>query len=277
MVNGGGVRTMLDEPLPPRRASAAEDSPGSPMAEKIPSLSRRSVAIARLAPVAVLLLGLGLFFAFGLQDYLGCETLRDNRAWLLGWVASHRLPAILAFMALYATAVALSVPSGAALTVAGGFLFGAVLATGTIAVAGTAGASILFLAARTAFHDLLKARAGPWLARLERGFAENGLSYLLILRLVPIFPFFVVNLVPAFLGLRLRTYVIGTFLGIIPGTFVYASLGAGLGNIFDTGGQCSLQHVLTPQLVLALLGLALLAMLPVAYKRFVASRRPPLP
>src|SRR5262249_6755980 len=133
----------------------------------------------------------------------------------------------------------------------------------------------LFLAARTAFRDLLRARAGPWLARLEQGFAENGLSYLLVLRLVPVFPFFVVNLVPAFLGLGLRTYVIGTLLGIIPGTFVYASLGAGLGSIFDSGGQCSLQHVLTPQLVLALLGLGLLAMLPIAYRRFTARRQPP--
>jgi len=246
---------------------------GSRMSERTPA-PRRSTLV-RLLPFALLLVGLALFFAFGLQRYLGCDTLRDNRTWLLGWVESHRLTAIAVFMALYATVVALSIPSAAALTVTAGFLFGAVLATGMVAVAGTLGATILFLAARTAFRDLLRARAGPWLARLERGFAENGLSYLLVLRLVPIFPFFVVNLVPAFLGLGLRTYVVGTLLGIIPGTFVYTSLGAGLGSIFDSGGQCTLQHVLTPQLVLALVGLGLLAMLPIAYRRFTARRQPP--
>jgi uncharacterized membrane protein YdjX (TVP38/TMEM64 family) len=220
----------------------------------------------------VLLAGLGLFFAFGLQHYLTCATLQDNRLWLLAWVGANWLPALAAFMIIYATSVALSVPGGAPLTVAGGFLFGAAPATVMVVVAGTAGATLLFLAARTAFRGSLAARAGPWLARLEQGFAKNALSYLLILRLVPLFPFFVVNLVPALLGVRLRTYVIGTFLGIIPGSFVYASVGAGLGSIFDAGGKCSLAHAVTPQVTVGLLGLALLALLPVAYKRLAARR-----
>lgn len=229
--------------------------------------NRGTVSAARLAPLLALLLGLGLVFAFGLQDYLSCGTLRDNRLWLLDWVAAHRLLAILAFMALYAAAVALSVPGGAVLTVAGGFLFGTLTATAMVVVAATVGASLLFLAARSALGDLLRTRAGPWLRKLEKGFADNALSYLLVLRLVPLFPFFVVNLVPAFLNVSLRTYVIGTFLGIIPGTLVFASVGAGLGSIFDAGGDCSLDGVLTPQVLLALGGLALLALIPVAYKR----------
>jgi uncharacterized membrane protein YdjX (TVP38/TMEM64 family) len=234
-----------------------------------------SISFARLLPLLCLLAGLGLFFAFGLQHYLGCATLRENRTWLLEWVDTHRLLAVAAFLVIYVVAVALSVPGGAALTVAGGFLFGSIAATVMAVIAATAGASILFLAARTALGDLLKRRAGPWLARLERGFAANELSYLLVLRLVPLFPFFVVNLVPAFLNVRLRSFVLATFFGIIPGTFVFASAGAGLGSLFDAGNECSLEHVLTPEVVVALIGLAVLALVPMAYKRFAGARRPP--
>ncbi len=234
----------------------------------------RARSAVRLLPLLALLAGLGLFFAFGLQDRLSCAALRENRAWLGDWVAAHWLLAILGFMAIYAAAVALSVPGAAVLSVAAGFLFGTPTAAAMVVTAATAGATVLFLAARTAFRDLLQPRVGPWLARLQRGFAENELSYLLFLRLVPLFPFFVVNLVPAFLGVRLRSFVIATFFGIIPASFVFASVGAGLGSLFDAGRDCSLDNVLTPQIILALVGLALLALLPVAYKRFAAPRRP---
>lgn len=227
---------------------------------------------ARLLPLAALLIGLALFFAFGLQDHLSCSALRDNRAWLDAWVTAHRPLAILGFMALYAAAVALSVPGAALLTVAAGFLFGTPTATAMVVVAATAGATTLFLAARTAFSDLLQPRVGPWLSRLQRGFAENALSYLLFLRLVPLFPFFVVNLVPAFLGVRLRSFVIATFFGIIPGSLVFAYFGDRLGSLFDSGRDCSLDSVLTPQILLALTGLALLALVPVIYKRLLARR-----
>jgi len=233
----------------------------------------RARSATRLLPLLALLVGLGLFLALGLQDQLNCAALRDNRAWLGDWVASHRLLAILGFMALYAAAVALSVPGAAILSVAAGFLFGTPTAAAMVVTAATAGATVLFLAARTAFRDLLQPRVGPWLAKLQRGFAENELNYLLFLRLVPLFPFFIVNLVPAFLGVRLRNFVVATFLGIIPGSFVFASVGAGLGGLFDAGRDCSLDSVLTPQVILALVGLAVLALVPVAYKRFAASRK----
>jgi uncharacterized membrane protein YdjX (TVP38/TMEM64 family) len=233
--------------------------------------SRRRSA-AHLLPLVLLLVGLALFFAFGLQDRLSCAGLRDNRVWLADWVAAHRPLAIFGFVVLYAAAVTLSVPGAAVLSVAGGFLFGTLAATAMIVVAATAGATLLFLAARSAVRDLLQPRVGPWLSKLQRGFAENELSYLLFLRLVPLFPFFVVNLVPAFLGVRLRSFVIATFLGIIPASFVFASVGAGLGSLFDAGRDCSLDSVLTPQIILALAGLALLALVPVVYKRFWARR-----
>jgi uncharacterized membrane protein YdjX (TVP38/TMEM64 family) len=246
----------------------SEDGTARDGAAKAP----RSRPVARLLPLLVLLVGLGLFFAFGLQERLTCAALRDNRAWLDGWVAAHFALAVIVFMAAYAAAVALSVPGAVVMTVAGGLLFGTLPATAMVVAAATAGATALFLAARTVFRGLLEPRAGPWLARLQRGFAANELSYLLVLRLVPLFPFFVVNLVPAFLGVRLRTFVLATFIGIIPGTLVFAGIGAGLGGIVDAGDSCSASQVLRPAVLIPLLALALLALAPVAYKAFVKSR-----
>jgi len=127
--------------------------------------------------------------------------------------------------------------------------------------------------AKTAFGDALRDRAGAWLRTLEAGFREHALSYLLVLRLVPLFPFFVVNLVPALLGVPLSTFVLGTFVGIIPGSFMYTSVGAGLGSLFDAGETFSVTGVLTPQIVTALVGLAMLALVPVVYKKLMARRR----
>lgn len=222
----------------------------------------------RFAPALLLLAGLAAAWAFGLPDYLTCAGLRDNRAWLLNGVAANYALALAVFFAVYALAVALSLPGGAVLTIAGGFLFGTLPAMILVVLAGTLGAVILFIAARTAFAGVLKARVGPWLGKLQKEFTADGFSYLLFLRLVPLFPFFVVNLVPAFLGISLRSYALATLIGIIPGTFVFASVGAGLGSIFDSGGTCSLENILTPQVLIALIGLALLALLPIAYRKW---------
>jgi uncharacterized membrane protein YdjX (TVP38/TMEM64 family) len=171
-------------------------------------------------------------------------------------------------MAIYTTAVAFSLPGATVLSITGGFLFGTVWGTVCIVISATLGATVLFLIAKTAFGDALRTRAGPWLQNMEAGFRDNALSYLLVLRLVPLFPFFMVNLVPALLGVPLPTYVLGTFVGIIPGALVYATVGAGLGSIFDAGGEFSATGILAPKVLLSLIGLAVLAMLPVVYKTF---------
>lgn len=226
----------------------------------------------RIVPLLVLAAGLIAFFAFGLDDFLTFETLRENRAWLLQQVAESALLAALVYMGIYILVVAFSLPGGAVMTITGGFLFGQWLGTAYVLVAATIGATILFIAAKTALGDLLRAKAGPFLKKMEAGFQEDALSYLLVLRLIPIFPFFIVNLVPAFLGVTLRVFAIATFIGIIPGSFVYATVGAGLGSIFDSGEEFSAGSILTPEIVTALIGLAVLAMLPVAYKKFRAKR-----
>jgi len=228
--------------------------------------------IKRFLPLAVLLLAIVAAFALGLDDYLTFAQLEHNRARLLDFVARHPLVAPLMFMLIYALATALSIPGGALLTIAGGFLFGVVAATCYVVVAATVGATIVFLIARTALGDSLQRKAGPAVRRMEAGFRANALNYLLFLRLIPVFPFWLVNLVPAFLGVPLGTYVVATALGIVPGTLVYASVGNGLGAVLDAGGRPDLAIIFRPEIILPLIGLAVLAVLPVAYRKFKARQ-----
>jgi len=167
-----------------------------------------SFSYKRLIPVAVLVVGLVLFFALDLGRFLSFEALRQNRATLLDWVDTYGIVAALIYMLIYAAAIAFSLPGGAVLTITGGFLFGSLWGTLCVVIAATAGATALFLIAKTSFGDALRAKAGPALQKMQEGFQEGALSYLLVLRLVPIFPFFLVNLVPAFLGVTLRVYVL---------------------------------------------------------------------
>ena len=226
----------------------------------------------RLIPVLIFVAGLAAFFALGLERYLSIDALRQHRSVLRAWVETSGLLAALVFMVVYIVTVAFSLPGATVLSIASGFLFGAVCGTVLVLISATLGATILFSIARTILSEVLRARAGAWLPRLEAGFREHALSYLLVLRLVPIFPFFIINLVPAFLGVPLSTFILGTFLGIIPGSFVYATVGAGLGSVFDAGGTFTLRGVLTPQIVMALVGLAVLAMIPIVYKKLTARR-----
>jgi uncharacterized membrane protein YdjX (TVP38/TMEM64 family) len=230
----------------------------------------KTFSYKRLIPVVVLIAGLVAFFTFGLQHYLTFDTLREHRVTLQTWVQTQGVVAGLVFMAIYTVAIAFSLPGGAVLSIAGGFLFGAVWGTVCIVISATLGATVLFLIAKTSFGDTLRAKAGPSLQKMQQGFQEGALSYLLVLRLVPLFPFFIVNLVPAFLGVPLKTYILGTFFGIIPGSFVFATVGAGLGSIFDRGGEFSAAGILTPQIIIALVGLAVLALIPVVYKKIKA-------
>lgn len=234
------------------------------------AMARPSGKLRRLLPLGILAGGIAAFFAFGLDDYLTFEALREHRGELMGFVMQKPIVAVLAFVMLYAAATALSLPGGALLTVTAGFLFGIGLGTGATVVGATIGAIAIYLAAKTAFRDVLTAKAGPMLQRMEAGFKDNALSYLLVLRLIPIFPFFVVNIVPALLGVPLRTYAIGTLVGIIPGTFVFASIGAGLGSVIDRMEEFSLKGALTPEVTIALIGLAVLSLVPVLYKKLKA-------
>jgi uncharacterized membrane protein YdjX (TVP38/TMEM64 family) len=235
------------------------------------SPARRS-ALRRLLPLLVLAGAVALAFSLGLHHHISIETLRAHRSALNEFIAAQGPVAALVFVAVYAVTTLLFLPIGTVLSLVGGFLFGVALGTVYVVIGATLGATALFVTVRYALGDVFRARAGPFMARMEAGFRENELSYMLVLRLIPLFPFFVVNLVPAFLGVSLRTYVIGTFLGIIPGTLVFVLAGAGLGSVFDRGGAFSLASILTPEIIAGLLGLSLLSLLPVAYKHLKARR-----
>ncbi len=223
---------------------------------------RFGISARRLVPLG-LLVAAGLAFAIaGGHRYLTFAALADNRDWLCGLVARWGCPAALLYIAAYAGVVALSVPGGAVLTVVGGFLFGTWLG-GTFAVIGaTLGATGVFVAARAGLGGLAQ-RAGPFFGKLETGFRADAFNYLLVLRLVPLFPFWLVNLVPALARISLPTYLGATFLGIIPATFVYAGLGNGLGNVV---AQPDLGIALRPSVLLPIIALAVLALLPVWYR-----------
>lgn len=226
----------------------------------------------RLWPVGVIVLGAALVIMLDLGRFLNLDSLRLYHGALREFVATNYLLAMLSFVAIYAVVVALSLPGGVPLTLTGGYLFGAIVGTGLVVAGATLGAVTLFLAARSSLAVPLRARAGPWLGRLEAGFRQDAWSYMLILRLVPLFPFFVVNLVPAFLGVSLRCYAVTTFFGIIPGTFVYALVGSGLGDVLAAGEQISLDSILSPAIIVGLIGLALLAALPIVVRQIKKAR-----
>jgi uncharacterized membrane protein YdjX (TVP38/TMEM64 family) len=232
----------------------------------------KRISLKRLLPLLVLLCGLGLFFVFDLGHYLSWAALQEHQDWLLGEVAALGFLAKVIFIALYAVATAFSVPGGLLLTIVGGFLFGTVAAAICVIIGATLGAVCLFLAARYALFDVLHAKAGPALLKMERGFKDNALSYLLVLRLVPLFPFWLVNLVPALLGVPLKTYVIATAIGIIPGTFVFASIGNGLGEVLAAGETPDVSVIFEPHVLIPILGLAALALIPVFYKAWKARK-----
>ncbi|MGB6231467.1 MAG: VTT domain-containing protein [Litorimonas sp.] len=241
---------------------AADPAPSAPPATPKPLWKR-------LLPPGVIAAALGLFFALGGPDYVSLESLRENRETLAALVADNFWLVWIGFVALYATLVGISFPGAGFLSIFGGFLFGTVTGALGIVIGATVGATAIFLAARYAFGDALAAKAGPYMKKFEAGLKENELSYLFILRLIPAFPFFIVNIVPALFDVRLRNYVLSTFFGIIPGSLVYASVGAGVGAIFDAGGEVQLSGLmLQPAVIGPILGLIALSLLPILYKRF---------
>jgi uncharacterized membrane protein YdjX (TVP38/TMEM64 family) len=226
------------------------------------------ISARRLVPLGLLVVAGIAFIVAGGHKYLSFAALAENRDWLCSLVKSWGIVAALLYVAVYGVLVALSVPGAAVLTIAGGFLFGTWLGALCAVIGATLGATMIFLAARAGLGGLAQ-RAGRFAGKFEAGFRADAFSYLLVLRLVPIFPFWLVNLVPALVGVRLPTYVLATFLGIIPGTFVYASLGKGLGDVVE---EPDLTILFKPSVLVPIVGLALLALIPVGYKRWRARK-----
>ena len=231
--------------------------------------------LQRLLPLVVLAAGLAAFFAFDLDRFVTFDALRANRGRLLAWVESYPLLAPFAFGLLYVATTAFSLPIASLLSLTAGFLFGLPVGMLVVVVGASLGATLVFLAARTAFGEGLLARAGPALRRMEQGFRANAVSYMLFLRFVPLFPFWMVNLAAAIFGAPLRVFMLTTFLGIMPATFVFVNVGRGLGAILDAGATPDVGGVLTPDILVALALLGLLALAPAIYRKVKARSAAP--
>lgn len=206
---------------------------------------------------------------FTLRDYLSFATLADNREALLAYRDSHYVLMALAFIGVYITIVAFSLPGAAVASVTGGFLFGLWGGTAFNVIAATVGATAIFLAARAGLGKTLSAKLDAsegTIRKLRNGLHENEISVLFLLRLVPAVPFFVANLLPALVGVKLRNFVVTTALGIIPGALVFTSIGVGLGEVFDRGETPDLSLLWAPHVIGPILGLAALSALPIVIK-----------
>lgn len=229
---------------------------------------------ARYLPMIAILI-VAVIGAFTLKDYLNFDALRDNREALVAFRDSNYLIAVIGFLAIYTAIVGFSLPGATIATLAGGFMFGTAFGTVFNVTGATLGATLIFLAARYGFGEKLGAKLeqskGP-VKRIKDGIDENQWSMLFIIRLVPAVPFFIANLIPAFLEVPLHRYVISTFFGIMPGTLVYTSVGAGLGEVFARGETPNLGIIFEPHILLPILGLSALALLPIIIKAVTGKK-----
>jgi uncharacterized membrane protein YdjX (TVP38/TMEM64 family) len=216
----------------------------------------------KIVLLAVIALAVGSFFYFDLNQYLSLEGLKNNRDQLHDYYAGNAWGMILGFIAVYIVVVALSLPGATILTLSGGAIFGAVAGTAIVNVGATIGATLAFLAARFALRDWVEKKFGERLAPFNEGFSKNAINYILFLRLVPLFPFFLVNLLSGVTQVPLKVYFFGTMFGTLPGTFVYANAGSRLASIN------SLSDIASPEVLGAFALLGLFSVIPALYQRW---------
>lgn len=232
-------------------------------------METKSISSKRWIKLLILLIfvgGLVAFFALGGNQWLSLDTLKAKRDWLLGYTEQHYVLMLVTSVLIYVAVAALSVPGGLVLSLTMGLLFGRWVGTAVIIISATTGATLVFLAARYLFAEAAQRRMGGLAKKLVAGFHENALNYLLFLRLVPLFPFWLVNLASAFTPITLRTYLLATVIGMIPGSFIFANLGQSLGRIESLG------QLVSPEIVGAFILLGVFALAPVFIKKFRAKR-----
>ena len=242
--------------------------------------------LRRFVPLAVVALSMVAVFASGAHSHISLETLMRHRMAIDAFIDAHAVVAIAAFVSVYIAVVALSIPGALLLTISGGILFGTFIGAIAAVIAATIGATIIFLVAKSACGENLARRAGPLASKLSDGFRADAFSYLLFLRLVPAFPFFLVNLVPALAGVRLTVFVGATLIGVVPATFAFAFFGSGLDSVIAAQevayracvasgrADCTLQFdlgmIATPRLLAAFAAMGVIALIPVVVKRWRA-------
>jgi uncharacterized membrane protein YdjX (TVP38/TMEM64 family) len=235
-----------------------------PVSNQVKGSNAGKVILAAIIAVAI-----AAFFYFDLGQHLSLDAVKQNRDRLLAFTESNYAASVALFILTYIVVTGLSLPGAVILTLAGGFAFGGVFGTLFVNLGATTGATLAFLVARYLLRDWVEQKFGKWIEPVQQGFAKNAFSYLMTLRLIPLFPFFVVNLVSGLTRVSVGTYVAATAIGIIPGSFVYAYAGRQLGTIN------SLKEIASPNVIGAFVLLGLLALLPMLYKKL--SAKPPRP
>ena len=233
------------------------------MTNEMPSSEvKRGPSAGKIVVLLAIGVGMAAFFYFDLGRFLSLDALKENRDYLLSFTETHSAVAAALFVLAYVAVTGLSLPGAVILTLAGGFLFGALWGTLFVNLGATTGATLAFLASRYVLRDWVERKFGKWLGPVQQGFAKNAFSYLMTLRLIPLFPFFVVNLVSGLTRVNVGTYVAATALGIIPGSFVYSYAGRQLGTIN------SLKDIASPGVIGAFVLLGILALVPSLYKKW---------
>ena len=222
--------------------------------------------------IILILILILLSWYFGWYKYFSFEVLKQQREQLLLWTSKHFFIVVACYMLIYMGIVAISLPGATFMTVTGGFLFGIVVGSMAAVIAATIGAIILFFAVKLSFRDWFKKRNQKWIKQMEQGFSENDFSYLLTLRLIPLFPFWLVNIVPALLGMKIARFSLATLLGIIPGTVVYVSLGNGLSTLFEQNQTPNMKIIFNPEILIPLIALGLLSLAPIVYKNYKSKK-----
>jgi len=249
--------TRLNKPL----ISETPDAHEAPL--------KNSFTVGKVILIVAVIGAVIIFFAMDFNYYLSFESLRDNREQMIDWYQDHYLTTVILFVLTYTLVIALSLPGAIWMTLAGGFIFGTLQATVYVVISATLGASIVFVLAKFCLVDYFQTKIGKAVEKMEAGFKSNAFSYLLFLRLVPVFPFWLVNLVPAFLAVPVRTFIIATALGIIPGTALFCWVGSELGVILDAEDTLDpLEILFRPEIISPIIGLGILSLIPIVYKKF---------
>ena len=225
----------------------------------------------RFGPLLLVLVAVIAAFASGLTKHLSLHELRARREGLEALVHAHPVTSLLLYIGAYTASVAVSLPAALVLTLTGGLLFGAWLGGFAASFSCTLGAALVFLVCRTAIGDALRSRAGPTAARIEGAVRRDAFSYIVTLRLIPVMPFWLANLALGFIDIPLGTFVLATFLGILPVSLIYAGLGSGLDHMFSHHQRPDLHLVMHTNILVPLVGLAILSLAPIAWRRFRPS------
>ncbi len=220
----------------------------------------------RFLPISIILILTIIAISFGGLKIFSFENLKKYHEVLKDLLNDNKILFPISFILIYIVSTALSIPGAIFLTILAGFLFGKYLATIYVAIGATIGASIVFLAASTAIQDFFIKKAGSRFNKISMGFQKNAKCYLLFLRLIPLFPFWLVNVVPALFKIKFSTFLWTTFLGILPGTFIFAQAGASLLFIIEQD-KFSLKSIFSFEVILALILLAIFMLLPIIFKK----------